>query len=440
LLDNITYLMLNDAGQHKESEILFNRAKVVIPYGVNSPVRFYEPFPFFASSGKGSKIVTADHNTYIDYCMGYGALLLGHAYGTVTDYVKAQLDNGSLFCVPTENEVILAELFSTIIPFAEMTRVTNTGAEATMNAIRLARAFTKKKNVVKFDGCYHGAYDYVLVNPGPKGRGVPSSDGSLDEAASHTLVLPYNDYTKLEQVVETNDNVACIIMEPVIANSGLILPEKEYLSNIRKITRKENIVLIFDEVITGFRLSLGGASEFFGIQPDLATYAKAMGNGYPISAITGKKELMEQFAPMGKVYQASTFAGNPASVAASISTIKTLIEQKNSIYPKTAKTCDSIVTGIHDALEEHNLDFSLTSIGSMFQLLFTEGGIKDASIMKEINLNLFKALYDELLKSGVFIPPSQFETCFVSYSHCEEDIDQTIESYSNALQKVKEKL
>jgi len=326
--------------------------------------------------------------------MGYGALLLGHAYTPVTNYVKSQIDNGSLFCVPTKNEVELAELISKIIPFAEMTRIVNTGAEATMNAIRLARAFTKKKNIIKFDICYHGTYDYVLVNAGQAHRGVPSSEGGIDESASQTLVLPYNDFTELEQVIDTNDNIAAIIMEPVPANTGLILPEKEYLSNIRRITKEKNIVLIFDEVITGFRLALGGASEFFGIQPDLATYAKAMGNGFPIGAIAGKKEVMEQFAPMGKLYQASTFAGNPMSSAASISTIKTLIEQKNKVYPKTARTCDSIVRGIRDVSDGYGLDFVLTSIGSMFHLSIIRGERKDEGLMRKVDPRIFKLMYN----------------------------------------------
>jgi glutamate-1-semialdehyde 2,1-aminomutase len=423
-----------------KSEYLFNRAKMVIPSGVNSPVRFYEPFPFFAISGKGSKIVTADHRTYIDYCMGYGALLLGHAYPPVTNYVKSQLDNGNLFCIPTENEVKLAELFSQIIPCAEMTRIVNTGAEATMNAIRLARAFTKKKNIIKFEGCYHGAYDYMLVNASPSGIGSPGSDGSIEEAVSHTIVVPYNNFTQLEHIIEKNENIACIIIEPVLANTGLILPEKEYLNNIRKITRKNDIILIFDEVITGFRLALGGASEFFGIKPDLATFAKTMANGFPIAAISGKKELMEQFAPIGKVYQASTYAGNPVSVSASISTIKSLIELKNTVYPKIARTCDAIVQGINDALEEYNLDLVLNSIGSMYQLFFAVGTVNNASTAKKADLFLFKMMYDELLKSGVFVPPSQFETCFISYSHSEEDTDITIESYFNALRKVRNKV
>ncbi len=429
--------MLDNAGQYKQSKILFSRAKAVIPSGVNSPVRFYEPFPFFVSSGKGSKIVSVDHNVYIDYCMGYGALFLGHDYTPVTRYVKSQIERGSLFCVPTENEVVLAELFSKIIPFAELTRIVNTGTEATMNAIRLARAFTKKRNIIKLAGCYHGTYDYVLVNAGRGHRGVPSSDGSLDEAASHTLVVPYNNFTELEQVIEASDDIAAVIMEPVLANSGLVLPASEYLNRIRQLTRKEDIVLIFDEVITGFRLSLGGASEFFGVEPDLATYAKAMGNGFPIAAITGKRELMEQLAPMGKLYQASTFAGNPASVAAGISTIRTLVEQRNRLYPKTARTCDTIVHGIRDELDRYNLDVVLTSIGSMFHLFLNQSKAGDTSLMRKTNHHQFMILYNELLRSGVFIPPSQFETCFVSYLHNEEDADQTIESYSKALQKVK---
>ncbi len=255
-----------------------------MPYGVNSPVRFYEPYPFFAVSAKGSKIVTADHETFIDYCMGYGALLLGHAYPTVTETVKNQLDIGNLYGVPTEKEIKLAELIEEVVPCAEMTRLVNTGAEATMTAIRLARAFTKKKKILKFDGCYHGSYDYVLVNAG-SGAGVFShSDGSLEEATSQTLVIPYNDSEELDRVITTNDDIACVIIEPVFANMGLILPEKQYLNDVRKITLQNDIILIFDEVITGFRLALGGASEFFGIKPDLATFAKAMGNGFPIGS------------------------------------------------------------------------------------------------------------------------------------------------------------
>jgi glutamate-1-semialdehyde 2,1-aminomutase len=423
-----------------KSESLFNRARNVIPSGVNSPIRFYEPYPFFAVSANGSKIVTADHKICIDYCMGYGAVLLGHAYPTVTESIKNQLDIGSLYCVPTEKEVKLAELIAEIVPCAEMTRLVTTGAEATMNAIRLARAFTKRKKILKFDGSYHGSYDYVLVNAGSGAESFAQSEGSIKEVTSQTLTIPYNDSEELDRVIAKNDDIACVIIEPIFANMGVVLPEKEYLNDVRKITQQNDIILIFDEVVTGFRVALGGASEFFGIKPDLATFAKAMGNGFPIAAIAGKKEIMQQLAPAGRVYQASTYAGNPTSVSAGISTIETLIRAKNDIYPTIAKTCDRLVNGIKDELEDAKLNFTLNTIGSMYQLFFNEERVIDANSAKKSNAANFRLLFDELLKRGVFIPPSQFETCFVSYSHSEDDVYRTIEFYGDALRRVKETL
>jgi len=417
------------------SKSLFDRAQRVIPSGVNSPVRYYDPFPFFAVSGKGSTMRTADNETYIDYCMGYGALLLGHSYSTVTESVKSRIDDGSLFCVPTEEEIQLAELISKAVQCAEMIRLVNTGMEATMNAIKLARAFTKKKKVVKFDGCYHGAYDYVLPKPGVD---ASISDGIINEASSQTLVLPYNDSETLEQVVKEDDDVGCVIVEPVAANMGLVLPEKQYLNEIRRITRQNDIVLIFDEVVTGFRLALGGAGEFFGIKPDLATFAKAMGNGFPIAAIAGKREIMQQLSPSGKVYQASTYAGNPACVSASIATIEVLGKAKNEIYPKVARTCDNIVSGIKDAVKDFKLDCTINNIGSMFQLFFTDEKVKNAVSANKSDPIMFRKLFDELLKRGVFIPPSRLETCFISYSHSEDDADKTVESYYESLREVKQ--
>jgi glutamate-1-semialdehyde 2,1-aminomutase len=419
------------------SRSLFDRAKRVLPSGVNSPVRYYDPFPFFTVSGKGSTMITADNDSYIDYCMGYGSLFLGHSYATVIESVKSQIDNGSLFCVPTEAEVQLAELISKAVQCAEMIRLMSTGLEATMNAIRLARAFTKKKKIVKFDGCYHGAYDYVLPKAGSYAN---ISEGIIDEAFSQTLVLPYNDSEKLEQVIKLEDDVGCVIVEPVAANMGLVLPEKQYLNEIRRITRQNDIVLIFDEVVTGFRLALGGAGEFFGIKPDLATFAKAMSNGFPIAAIAGRREIMQQLSPSGKVYQASTYAGNPACVSAGVATIEVLSEAKNEIYPQVARTCDNIVDGIKDALNDFKLDCTINNIGSMFQLFFTDEKVKNAVSANKSNPTMFRKLFDELLKRGVFIPPSRSETCFVSYSHSEEDADKTIESYYESLRIVKQSL
>jgi glutamate-1-semialdehyde 2,1-aminomutase len=420
-----------------KSDQLFAKAKKILPGGVNSPVRFYEPYPFFATSALGSKLTTADHQIYLDYCMGYGALILGHSYPSVIEAVRSQLDNGTLYCVPTEYEITLAEMISQVVPCGEMTRLVNTGSEATMHAIRLARAFTKRKGVIKFEGGYHGAHDYVLVKAGSGVASMPASEGVLEEASSYTKVVPYNMPAELERAIEKNRNTACVIMEPVLANIGLVLPEKGFLNEVRKLTEQNDVILIFDEVITGFRLALGGASEFFGVTPDLATFAKALGNGLPIAAIAGQKEIMNKLAPLGSVYQASTFAGNPVSVAAGIATLETLTEAKNTIYPKIAKTCDNIVDGLKDVLAREQLNCAVNSIGSMFQIFFTSERVKDEASAKKANSRMFRKLFDELLKQNIFIPPSQFETCFVSYAHDEDDVDKTIEAYGKAFREVK---
>ena len=364
-------------------------------------------------------------------------MLLGHGYSSVIEAVRSQLDNGTLFCVPTDREIKLAEMICKVVPCAEMARLVNTGSEATMHAIRLARAHTKKKVVIKFEGGYHGAHDYVLAKAGSGAASLPASEGVLEEASSHTVVVPYNDSASLERAIEKDRATACVIMEPVLANIGLVLPEKGYLNELRKITDNNEVVLIFDEVVTGFRLGLGGAGGFFGVKPDLATFAKALGNGLPIAAIAGRKEIMGRLAPVGSVYQASTFAGNPVSVAAAIATLETLIEAKNTLYPKIARTCDNIVDGIKDAVSSAQLDCTVNSIGSMFQLFFTNEKVKDGANARKSNAAMFRKLFDELLKRDVFIPPSQFETCFVSYAHNEDDADKTVEAYGEAFRRMK---
>lgn len=419
------------------SASLFNRAKEIIPGGVNSPVRFYEPYPFFASYGKGSKIITEEHDTLIDYCLGYGSVLLGHAYLDVINAVKAQLDKGNIFCVPTEKETKLAELIIEMIPNMEMVRLMNTGLESTMHSIRLARAFTKKKKVVKFDGCYHGAYDYVLVSPGSSASGA-SNEGNLQSSMKETLLLPYNDIGAIEDVVKQDEDIACLIVEPVLANMGLVLPMADYLSKLRKITEKEEIVLIFDEVVTGFRVSPGGASEYFGVTPDIMTLAKSIGNGFPLSAIVGKKKIMELLSPKGTVFQGSTYAGNPTSVTAGIATLEKLKDLKNDLYPKLSRFSDTLTIGIKDHIKDLKIGASVNHISSMFQLFFTYEQIKNASDVRKSNQLQYKKLFSELLKSGIFIPPSQFETCFISYSHDDDDIDKTMEAFAKALKKVKE--
>ena len=419
------------------SESLFKRAKEIIPGGVNSPVRFYNPYPFFAAHASGSKIITEDHDTLIDYCLGYGAVILGHAYHEITNAIKTQLDGGNVFGVPTENETRLAELIIEMIPSMEMVRLMNTGSESTLHSIRLARAFTSKKKIVKFDGGYHGAYDYVLINPGSSASGS-ASDGNLKESMKQTLLLPYNDISSLENMVRHNDDIACVIVEPVLANMGLILPKDDYLNKLRKITKREGIILIFDEVVTGFRLSPGGASEYFGVIPDIITLAKSIGNGFPLSAIAGKKEIMQLFSPIGTVFQGSTYAGNSTSVNASLATLKKLQDMKNDLYPKLSRFSDTLSNGIKDHIMDVNMKASVNNISSMFQIFFTDEQIINASSVRKSNKRLYEIFFNELLKSGIFIPPSQFETCFISYSHDDDDIDKTIEAFANGLNKVKD--
>jgi len=419
-----------------KSEKLFRRAVKVIPGGVNSPVRFFKPYPFFVASGSGSKIVSVDHETYLDYCMGYGSLIFGHSYLPIIESVRMQLENGTLFCIPSEREVYLAEIMTKIIPCAEKVRLVNTGGEATMTAIRLSRAFTRRKEILKFNGGYHGAYDYVLVKAGSGAASIPSSAGSLKEISDETLIVEYNDFGELERIIEKEaENISCLIMEPVLANYGLIIPEKNYLTEIRKITKKYGILLIFDEVITGFRLAIGGCSEFFGITPDIATYSKSFGNGFPIAAICGKKEIMDQLAPSGDVYQASTYAGNTVSVTAAITTIETLLKNKNKVYPTIARLCDTLVMGIKDRVKDFDNRYTLNSIGSLFQIFFTRDGVSTPLDILRSDQKLFANLFWDLLKKNIFIPPSLYETCFISYSHSEEDIEKTIECYSDSLNK-----
>jgi glutamate-1-semialdehyde 2,1-aminomutase len=307
-----------------------------------------------------------------------------------------------------------------------------------MHAIRLARAYTKKSKIIKFEGCYHGAHDYVLVKAGSGAahQGIPVSEGMIDGIAENTLVVPYNDPAALQNAIE-NNSIAAVIIEPVIANMGLILPDKGFLSDVRKITQQSGVMLIFDEVVTGFRLALGGAQEYYKVMPDIATFGKAIANGFPIAAITGKREVMEQLSPLGKVYQASTFAGNPISVAASLTVLKMLVKNKISLYPTLGSMCNEIVQGIKDSLSSLKFEASVNSLGSMFQVFFTGNAVRDYASAKSSDTKLFKKLFDHLLKEGVFVPPSQFETCFVSYSHTRSDVNKTIDGFEDALKKVR---
>jgi glutamate-1-semialdehyde 2,1-aminomutase len=421
------------------SKNLFIRAKKIIPSGINSPVRYYDPYPFFVKKAKGSMIWDVDGKNYIDYCNAYGALLLGHGRKEIISDVKKQLEKGTLYCAPTEIEVDLSELISGNFPSMEKIRLVNTGSEATMTAIRLARGFTKKKKIIKFEGCYHGAHDYVLVKAGSGAAhiGISVSEGSLEEVSKNTLVVQYNNFQELYSLLEKEKDVAAVIIEPVLANMGLILPEKNFLNEVRKITSENNIVLIFDEVVTGFRMSTGGAQKYFSIKPDITTLGKALGNGFPIAAVGGKSEIMDMLSPEGKVYQASTYAGNPVSVSAAISSVKIMNKLQSKLYPKLENNCTNLVSAIHDLASDMKIPHQINSISSMFQIFFTNDPVIDYSSAKKADMVKFKKLFEVLLKNGIFIAPSQFETVFLSYEHSKDDMGKTISAYEKAFKVMK---
>ena len=422
-----------------KSKNLFSKAKKVIPSGVNSPVRYFEPYPFFVKKSQGSSIWDADGKKLIDYCNGYGALLLGHTRKEIISVVSEQLKKGALFCAPTELEIELSKLIIGNYPSIDKVRLVNTGGEATMTAIRLVRGYTKKKKIIKFEGCYHGAHDSVLVKAGSGSahHGISVSDGGLTEVSQQTLVVQYNNPSELEQVIMKNNDIAGVIVEPILANMGLILPEKNFLSQIRKITKKYGVPLIFDEVVTGFRVSPGGAQKYFGIKPDLTTLGKALGNGFTIAAVGGKKEIMNQLTPGGKVYQASTFAGNPISVSASIASIKTMNKLKNKLYSKLERYCALLSRTIDDIASDLKIPHQINFTGSMFQIFFTNKPVTNFNTSKQANAKKFQKMFRILLKNGVFIAPSQFETVFLSDAHSKTDLNKTIDAYYTALKSVK---
>ena len=422
-----------------KSQKLFNNAKKVIPSGVNSPVRYFEPYPFFTKKSNGAYIWDEDNNRYIDFCNGYGALLLGHRRKEIINSVSNQLSKGTLYCTPTEAEIELSKLIIGNFPSIDKVRLVNTGGEATMTAIRLARGFTKKKKIIKFEGCYHGAHDSVLVKAGSGSahNGISVSDGVLDDVSKNTLVVQYNNIEDFKKTIRQNKDIAGVIIEPILANMGLILPEKNFLLDLRKITKENNIPLIFDEVVTGFRVSPGGAQEHFGIKPDITTLAKALSNGFTIAAVGGRKEIMDLLSPGGKVYQASTFAGNPISVSAAISSIKTINKIKKRLYPKLELFNLLFTTALDDMATDMGIPHQINLVSSMFQIFFTNKPVIDYKTSKNANAKKFQKMFKTLLKKGIFIAPSQFEVVFLSDAHTENDLNKTLDAYHAAFKSVK---
>ena len=415
----------------QKSDNIYNEAVTVMPGGVNSPVRAYRNVgrnPLFIEKGKGSKIYDIDGNEYIDYICSWGPNILGHCYPKVIEEVKKACDDGLTFGAPTEKEVVLAELIREIMPSMEVLRMVNSGTEAVMSAIRVARGFTKRDMILKFKGCYHGHSDGLLVKAGSAAltAAVPDSLGVPKSYTENTLVALYNDEKSVEELFEKYGNkIACVVVEPVAANMGVVLPKKGFLQFLRAITEKYGSLLIFDEVITGFRLSLGGAQEYFGIKPDMTTLGKIVGGGMPMAVYGGRKEIMDCVAPLGGVYQAGTLSGNPIATTAGIATLTALKENKH-LYADLEKKAEKIANSYR------KIGASVNQIGSLLSGFFTDREVNDYDSATSSDTEKYAKFFNYLLENGIYIAPSQYEAMFVSMAHSDEDIEKTckvIESY-----------
>ena len=421
----------------ERSKQLYDESVNYLPGGVNSPVRAYKPYPFFAKKAKGSKIYDVDKNEYIDYCLGYGPVVFGHANEQIIKDATNQLKLGTDYGVPSQKELELAQEVVERVPCAEMVRFTNSGTEATMSAIRLARGVTNRKKIIKFEGAYHGAHDAVLVKSGSGAIGKPDSPGIPEESTRNTLLVPFNDEDALTRMINDNKGeIACIIVEPIMGNIGCVPPKDGFLQFLREITEENDIILIFDEVITGFRLSRGGAQEYYGITPDLATFGKIIGGGFPIGAICGRRELMEQFAPSGGIYQAGTFSGNPMSITGGLSAFKILDMKAYKTLHDSGKYLRS---GMSDILEKLDINYQINGVESMTQIYFTDVDVYDYKTAQTSDTEGFLKYFHVLLDNGVFIAPSQYECAFLSIQHTKEDIDKTLNAIEIALKKVVKK-
>lgn len=412
----------------KSSEY-FQRARALIPGGVSSPVRAIRPYPFYTSEARGSRIRTVEGKEFIDCCMAYGPLILGHAHPVIRAAIDKQLERGWLYGTPTPLEPEYASLLTNDHPGMDMIRFVSSGSEATMAAIRLARGYSQKKEIVKLEGGFHGAHDGVLVKAGSGAAtlGIPDSAGVLPEVAASTRQVPYNDLDALEDLLSKNRDIAAFILEPVMGNIGPITPEPGYLEGAREITKAHDVLLIFDEVITGYRVGIGGAQALYGVRPDLTTLGKIIGGGLPIGAFGGRKEIMEMVAPSGPVYNAGTFSGNPLSLSAGMAMVGWLHANR----------------GVYRNLEEHAMQLAeatggtrcgtMVTFGSMFKFFFRNSPPKNYVEAKECDTTAFWDFWKKMLKRGIFLPPSQFETNFLSAVHSEQDIDLLSTAYSACL-------
>ncbi len=427
----------------EQSRRLQQRAESMIPGGVNSPVRAFRSVggdPLFIVRGKGSHIWDADENEYIDYIGSWGPLILGHAEANVLDAIEGAACNGTSFGASTPSEADLAELVLGAFPHMQKVRFVSSGTEATMSAIRLARAYTKRKYIVKFEGCYHGHADALLVKAGSgvATLGIPGSAGVPEEFTQFTLALPFNNLSVVEHAFQKfKHQIACVIVEPVVGNMGCVPAADDYLVGLRLLTERERSVLIFDEVMTGFRVAYGGAQELYNIKPDLTTMGKIIGGGLPVGAYGGPKEIMDLVAPLGPMYQAGTLSGNPLAMAAGCAMLKQLRDRKGEIYPRLEKLSGELVEGVAAAAKDAGVALCHNRVGSMFTWFFTPGPVTDWDSASKSKTEAFGKFFRGILDGGVYLPPSQYEAAFLGAAHTEEDVARTIAAAKVALAAVR---
>ncbi|WP_434353378.1 glutamate-1-semialdehyde 2,1-aminomutase [Psychrobacter sp. HD31] len=424
-----------------KNEQLFLQAKKHIPGGVNSPVRAFAGVggtPIFIQRANGSKIYDTEDNAYIDYVGSWGPMILGHAYPPVIEAVKQAAEDGLSFGAPTPFETTIADKICEIVPSIELVRMTNSGTEATMSAIRVARGYTGRDKIVKFEGCYHGHSDSLLVKAGSGmlDIGEPTSKGVPADFAKHTLTLPYNDIDALTACFEKfGDELACIILEPIAGNMNMIIPSNEFHNTLRELCTKHGVVLIFDEVMTGFRVGLGGAQAHFGIDPDMTTFGKIIGAGLPVGAFGGKREIMECVAPLGGVYQAGTLSGNPLAMRAGIAMFKSLTV--DGFYEALSDKVSYLLEGFHKAAEKHGIAIRSNHLGGMFGIFFTEGDTpQNFDEMTKCDANKFATFFHGMLEEGIYLAPSAFEAAFMSSEHTQQDLDATIAAADKVFAKM----
>jgi glutamate-1-semialdehyde 2,1-aminomutase len=418
----------------RRSKMLFDKARALLPGGVNSPVRAFKAVgrtPLFIKKAKGTYLWDVDGNKFIDYVGSWGPMLFGHAHPRIVSAVRKTAMNGTSFGAPSELEVRMAEMIAKLVPSVEIVRMVNSGTEATMTAIRLARAFTGRPKIIKFEGCYHGHGDSFLIKAGSGALtlGTPDSPGVPRGVAEDTLTAIYNDIGSVQRLItQWKSDIAAVIIEPVVGNMGCVLPKPGFLASLGELCTSENILLVFDEVMTGFRVAPGGAQELYGIRPDLTTLGKIIGGGLPVGAFGGRRDIMRMVAPEGPVYQAGTLSGNPIAMAAGLEMLR-MIASNKSVYKRMEKLGAIMESEMRDHLKSRGKNYRINRIGSMFTVFFTETDVVDYTTAKTADTRTFAAYFGAMLDQGIYLPPSQFEAAFLSAAHTEREIEKTVRAF-----------